>query len=98
MRQMSGEWCGTVIMLDGLRWGGLSLQESLIFCQKQFKELGYVAPVINLNIDYKQVTKSDEEIIIRTHFEEPKKAALKFKYEVVRKEDKELLSRARQHR
>lgn len=73
--------------------GRIEIARKFDLLPKQFKELGYVAPVINLNVDYKQVTKSDEEIIIKTHFEEPQKAALKFKYEIARKEDGELLSR-----
>lgn len=56
-----------------------------------FVKLGYTAPVIELKCNYKEPARDDEEFIIGTTLERPTKAALTFKYQMIRKKDKKLL-------
>jgi acyl-CoA thioester hydrolase len=58
-----------------------------------FSDLGYVAPVININIDFKDMARFDDVLTIRTSVLVPAKAALVFNYEAVRKTDGKLLAR-----
>ena len=56
-----------------------------------FTRMGYVAPVVDLKCSYKEPARLDEEIIIRTTVLKPTKAALTFRFEVLRKKDRKLL-------
>lgn len=51
---------------------------------------GFVAPVVNVNIDYKQVVKYGDKIIIETEFVNVDAAKLIFKYRIFRKSDNKL--------
>ena len=73
--------------------GRIELARAFDLMPTHFTEHGYVAPVINLNIDYKAMAKFDDVITIRTAVRVPTKAALTFVYEVVRKSDEKLLAK-----
>jgi len=53
--------------------------------------MGYIAPVVGLRCSYKEPARLDEEIIIRTTVLKPTKAALTFRFEILRKRDRKLL-------
>ena len=72
--------------------GRIELARQFDLMPGHFMELGYVAPVINLNVDYKTMSRFDDELIIRTAVQVPTKAALTFVYEAVRKSDGRLLA------
>ncbi|MBN1277617.1 MAG: acyl-CoA thioesterase [Deltaproteobacteria bacterium] len=59
----------------------------------QMVDLGYIAPVINLRCDFKHPAVFNDLIIIRTTVVKPEIAALIFKFEVVLKENRNLLAR-----
>jgi len=56
-----------------------------------FARMGYLAPVVDLKCAYKEPARLDEEILIRTTVLKPSKAALVFRFEVLRKTDRRLL-------
>jgi len=73
--------------------GRIELARKFDLMPHRFTEIGYLAPVINLRVDYKNVAKFDDVITIRTAVRVPVKAALIFEYEAVRKSDGKLLAR-----
>ena len=73
--------------------GRMELARMFDLMPADFVKLGYVAPVINLNIDYKAMARFDDEVTIRTAVRRPTKAALTFVYEAVRESDGRLLAR-----
>jgi len=73
--------------------GRIELARTFDLLPTQFSELGYVAPVINLNIDFREMARFDDVLTIRTAVRVPTKAALVFGYEAVRKSDGKLLAR-----
>ncbi len=58
---------------------------------QEFIRLGYVAPVVDLKCSYKEPARLGDEIIVRTTVLKPTKAALTFRFEIVRKGDGKLL-------
>ena len=73
--------------------GRMELARKFDLLPSHFSEIGCVAPVINLNIDYKSMARFDDVLTIRTAVKVPTKAALTFIYEAVRKEDGALLAK-----
>jgi len=73
--------------------GRMALLKQVDLLPEQIVELGYIAPIIKLNCDFKKPAKFGDRIIIRTTVIKPEIAALIFKFEVLRKIDKELLAR-----
>ena len=89
------EW-GIVWYGNYMAWfevGRMALLRQFDLLPKNMVELGYIAPVINLKCDFKQPASSGERIIIRVTVEKPEIAALIFKFEILRKEDRALLAR-----
>jgi acyl-CoA thioesterase FadM len=60
----------------------------------QMVELGYIAPVIRLECDFKHPAKCGDRILIQTTVVKPEIAALKFNFKILLKENQALLSRA----
>lgn len=73
--------------------GRMALLRQFDLLPKNMVELGYIAPVIKLKCDFKQPAKCGEPIIIRVMVIKPEIAALIFKFEILRKEDRVLLAR-----
>jgi acyl-CoA thioester hydrolase len=73
--------------------GRMALLKQVDLLPEQIVELGYIAPIIKLNCDFKKPATFGDRIIIRTTVVKPEIAALIFKFEVVRKKDNELLAR-----
>ncbi|MBW1900888.1 MAG: acyl-CoA thioesterase [Deltaproteobacteria bacterium] len=89
------EW-GIVWYGNYMAWfevGRMALLRQFDLLPKNMVELGYIAPVINLRCDFKRSASSGERIIIRVTVEKPEIAALIFKFEILRKEDRTLLAR-----
>jgi len=59
----------------------------------QMEELGYIAPVINLSCDYRHPARCGDVIVIRSTVVQPEIAALRFRFEILRKADRKLLAR-----
>ncbi len=70
--------------------GRIDLARRFDLTPADFVKLGYIAPVIELKCNYKEPARDDEELIIRTTLEKPTKAALTFRYQILRKRDKTL--------
>jgi acyl-CoA thioester hydrolase len=73
--------------------GRMALLRQFDLLPKHMVELGYIAPVINLKCDFKRSALCSEPIIIRVTVVKPEIAALIFKFEILRKEDRTLLAR-----
>lgn len=73
--------------------GRMALLRRFDLLPGQMVELGYIAPVINVNCDYRHPAECGDEIIIRTSAMKPEIAALVFQFEVMLKKDRVLLAR-----
>jgi len=72
--------------------GRLSLLRRFDLLPRQMVDLGYIAPVINLQCDFKNPVGSGDRIVIRTTVAKPEVAALTFKFEILLKENRTLLA------
>lgn len=72
--------------------GRMHLLQQFDLSPKELVALGYFAPVINVNCDFKHPATCGDLIIIRTTAVKPEIAALVFKFEIVLKENRTLLA------
>ncbi len=77
--------------LSYFEMGRIDLARGFGLTPSDFVKMGYTAPVIELRCNYKEPARDDEFLIIRTTLEKPTKAALTFRYQILRKRDKRLL-------
>jgi len=87
------EW-GMVWYGNYMAWfeiGRMGLLKTCDLLPRQMVELGYIAPVVNLNCDYKRSARTGDTVVIRTTVLKPEIAALIFKFEIIHKENRELL-------
>ncbi len=73
--------------------GRMSLLRRFDLLPIQMVELGYIAPVVRLECDYKQPATTGDRIVIRTTVVKPEIAALVFKFQVVDEQRGALLAR-----
>ncbi len=73
--------------------GRMELLRKFDLLPRQFTEMGYIAPVVNLQCDFKEPARSGEHIVIKVTVLKPEKAALTFCFEIYRKEDQKLLAK-----
>ena len=59
----------------------------------QIVDLGYIAPVVHAECDYKYPGVCGDRIVIRTTVDKPEIAALTFRFEILFREDRKLLAR-----
>ena len=72
--------------------GRLSLLRRYDLLPRQMVDLGYIAPVINLQCDFKNPVGSGDRIVIRATVAKPEVAALTFKFEILLKENRMLVA------
>ncbi len=72
--------------------GRLSLLKRFDLLPRQMFDLGYIAPVINVQCDFKNPVGSGDRIVIRTTVAKPEVAALTFKFEILLKENRTLIA------
>lgn len=72
--------------------GRMALLRKFQLLPQDFSRMGYLAPVVDLKCAYKEPARLDEEILILTTVLRPTKAALTFKFQVLRKGDRKLLA------
>ncbi len=68
---------------------------SLGYTYKKLEQEGIILPVVESSCKYIKPAMYDEEVLIRTFVEVQKGIRIGFKYEVLRKEDEELLAEGR---
>ena len=73
--------------------GRIALLRQVDLLPERMAAMGFIAPVIRLNCEYKHPAKCGEGIIIRATVEKPEIAAIEFKFEVLRQTDRKLLAR-----
>ena len=73
--------------------GRMDLLRRFDLMPHQMVELGYIAPVIRLECDFKHPAKCGDRILILTTVVKPEIAALKFNFKILLKENQTLLSR-----
>ena len=72
--------------------GRMALLGKFRLLPKDFAQMGYIAPVVDLKCVFKEPAHLDDEILIRTAILKPTKAALTFRFQVQRKSDGKLLA------
>lgn len=73
--------------------GRVALLQRFDLLPEQLVTMGYLAPVIRLNCEYKHPAVGGDEIVIKTTTVKPEIAALVFQSEIVRRTDDTLLAR-----
>jgi acyl-CoA thioester hydrolase len=73
--------------------GRMALLRRFDLLPGQMVELGYIAPVINVNCDYRHPAACGDRIIISASVMKSEIAALVFQFEVLLKKDRALLAR-----
>jgi acyl-CoA thioester hydrolase len=73
--------------------GRMRVLEQFSLLPKDFVELGFIAPIVSAQCEFKSSALTSDLIIIRTHVVRPKTAALTFKFEILRERDRVLLAR-----
>ena len=72
--------------------GRMALLGKFQLLPQDFSRMGYFAPVVDLKCSYKEPARLNEEILVRTTVLKPSKAALTFRFQVLRKSDGKLLA------
>jgi len=62
------------------------------FSYKDLEEMGYMLPVVEAHVRYKGEIRYDDEITVRVWLDEVKRAALLFKYQIVRQGSDKVLT------
>ena len=75
--------------------GRMALLRRFDLLPGQIVDLGYIAPVVHLECDYKHPGVSGDRIVIRTTVDKPEIAALTFRFEILFREDRKLLARGK---
>jgi acyl-CoA thioester hydrolase len=73
--------------------GRMALLRRFDLLPKQLVALGYIAPIVRIQCEFKHPAECGDEITIRTSATKPEIAALTFQFEIVRKSDHALLAR-----
>ena len=73
--------------------GRIALLKRFNLMPSQMVDLGFIAPVINLQCRYKKPAVAGDVIVVRTTVVKPEIAALIFKFEVLSKESGDLLAK-----
>lgn len=72
--------------------GRMALLKKFHLLPQDFTQMGYIAPVVDLKCFFKEPARMEEEILIRTSVLKPTKAALTFRFQILRKKDGKLLA------
>ena len=72
--------------------GRMALLKKFQLLPQDFTQMGYIAPVVDLKCLFKEPARMEEEILIRTSILKPTKAALTFRFQILRKKDGKLLA------
>jgi len=89
------EW-GMVFYGNYMAWfelARIALLENFNLLPRQMVKLGFMAPVVNLNCDYKRSARTGDSVIVRTTVLKPEIAALVFRFEILLKKNRELLAK-----
>ena len=89
------EW-GMVWYGNYMAWfeiGRMALLKKFDLLPRHMVKLGFVAPIIKLNCDYKQSASTGDSLTIRTTLFKPEIAALIFKFEILLQETRVLLAK-----
>ena len=72
--------------------GRMAFLKKFHLLPQDFTQMGYIAPVVDLKCFFKEPARMEEEILIRTSVLKPTKAALTFRFQILRKKDGKLLA------
>ena len=72
--------------------GRMALLKKFDLLPRHMVDMGYIAPVIKLACDFKKSATTDDGIIIRATVTKPEIAALNFKFQILLRENRELLA------
>lgn len=91
---MKVAWHGSYVayLEDGREAFGIAFPKGLGYAD--YFESGYVAPVVNLNINYKQSLRCGDTAIVETRYIPVKGAKIIFEYIIYRKSDMAIMATA----
>lgn len=72
--------------------GRQALMHKFHLLPDDFTRMGYTAPVVDLKCVFKEPARFHDEILVRTTVLKPTKAALTFRFQILRKSDGKLLA------
>jgi len=71
----------------------MKVLEQFSLLPEEFTGLGFIAPVVSANCEFKKPARTNDLITIRAHLLRPQTASLTFRFEVLRQSDSSLLAK-----
>jgi acyl-CoA thioester hydrolase len=71
----------------------MKVLEKFSLLPEQFSALGFIAPVVSAQCEFKKPARTNDIIRIQTHLLKPQTASLKFQFEILLQNDGSLLAK-----
>ena len=71
----------------------MKVLEKFSLLPEQFTALGFIAPVVSAQCEFKQPARTNDIITIQTHLLKPQTASLTFRFEILLRDDRSLLAK-----
>ena len=71
----------------------MKLLEKFSLLPEQFSAIGFIAPVVSAQCEFKKTARTNDIITIQTHLLKPQTASLKFQFEILLQNDGSLLAK-----
>jgi len=71
----------------------MKVLEKFSLLPEQFTALGFIAPVVSAQCEFKKPARTNDIITIRAHLLKPQTASLTFRFEIILQDDKSLLAK-----
>jgi acyl-CoA thioester hydrolase len=71
----------------------MKVLEKFSLLPEQFSALGFIAPVVSAQCEFKKPARTNDIIAIQTHLLKPQTASLTFRFEILLQKDGSLLAR-----
>jgi acyl-CoA thioester hydrolase len=73
----------------------MKVLEKFSLLPEQFSALGFIAPVVSAQCEFKKPARTNDIITIQTHLLKPQTASLKFQFEILLQNDGSLLAKGK---
>jgi acyl-CoA thioester hydrolase len=71
----------------------MKVLEKFSLLPEQFTALGFIAPVVSAQCEFKKPARTNDIITIQTHLLKPQTASLTFRFEILLRDDRSLLAK-----
>jgi acyl-CoA thioester hydrolase len=71
----------------------MKVLEKFSLLPEQFTALGFIAPVVSAQCEFKKPARTNDAITIQTHLVKPQTASLTFRFEILLRDDGSLLAK-----